>query len=322
MNYSLFMLKFSTAVHFGTSGSALSLYTSEDHFCADTLFSAMCSSAVRLYGPEGLDRLVKMARKGSLLISDSMPYCGENLYLPKPYITAEYKGEIDRRKSKAMKKLKWIPVNAFAEFSDSVHGKGEFQAEDYEVKFGESSEVTRARVHEGDDTLPYQIGIYRFHDNCGLYVIIGTESDDDLDYVKKLITAVGISGIGGKISSGCGKYEISDEMYLDEPFDDQTEWLRSALESTSGRSMLITTALPREEELEHTLDDATFMMTRRGGFVQSDTYAEMSLKKDTQYFISSGSVVNRFEGDVYDVGKGGTHPVYRYSKPIFLGVDI
>ena len=45
MNYFLFKLSFHTPCHFGSSDSALSLYTSEDHFCADTLFSALCHTA-------------------------------------------------------------------------------------------------------------------------------------------------------------------------------------------------------------------------------------------------------------------------------------
>ena len=42
MNYSLIRLRFDGLAHFGTSDSALSLFTSEDHFYADTLFSALC----------------------------------------------------------------------------------------------------------------------------------------------------------------------------------------------------------------------------------------------------------------------------------------
>ena len=41
MNYSLIRLRFDGLAHFGTSDSALSLFTSEDHFYADTLFSAL-----------------------------------------------------------------------------------------------------------------------------------------------------------------------------------------------------------------------------------------------------------------------------------------
>ena len=39
MDYYLYKLKFDGAVHFGQSESALSLYTTADHFRADTLFS-------------------------------------------------------------------------------------------------------------------------------------------------------------------------------------------------------------------------------------------------------------------------------------------
>ena len=46
MNYSLIRLQFDGLAHFGTSDSALSLFTSEDHFYADTLFSALCHTAL------------------------------------------------------------------------------------------------------------------------------------------------------------------------------------------------------------------------------------------------------------------------------------
>ena len=46
MNYFLFKLQFDTAVHFGGSDSALSLYTSEETLRADTLFSADRKSVV------------------------------------------------------------------------------------------------------------------------------------------------------------------------------------------------------------------------------------------------------------------------------------
>ena len=38
-----------------------------------------------------------------------------------------------------------------------------------------------------------------------------------------------MSGIGGKTSAGYGSFEIEDVIFLDEPFDDQTEWLHDAL---------------------------------------------------------------------------------------------
>lgn len=33
-----------------------------------------------------------------------------------------------------------------------------------------------------------------------------------------------------------------------------------------------------------------------------------------------GKVIYRTGGDIYDVTNGGSHPVYRYAKPLFMGV--
>lgn len=74
MNYSLIRLRFDGLAHFGTSDSALSLFTSEDHFYADTLFSALCHTALSLHGIDGLQSLLQQAADGSLLLSDSMPW--------------------------------------------------------------------------------------------------------------------------------------------------------------------------------------------------------------------------------------------------------
>ena len=32
--------------------------------------------------------------------------------------------------------------------------------------------------------------------------------------------------------------------------------------------------------------------------------------------------VNRYEGELYRVSRGGSHPVYRYGKALFLGVEL
>ena len=92
MNYFLFKLSFHTPCHFGSSDSALSLYTSEDHFCADTLFSALCHTARTLYGNSGVEALIEKAQKDQLFLSDAMPWCGERYYLPRPFLTARTDG--------------------------------------------------------------------------------------------------------------------------------------------------------------------------------------------------------------------------------------
>lgn len=84
MDYFLYKLKFDGAVHFGQSESALSLYTTADRFRADTFFSALCHTALSLWGERGVQDLIESAQRGELLLSDSMPWRDDQYYLPKP----------------------------------------------------------------------------------------------------------------------------------------------------------------------------------------------------------------------------------------------
>ena len=44
-------------------------------------------------------------------------------------------------------------------------------------------------------------------------------------------------------------------------------------------------------------------------------------KKQTQFFLAAGSLFSqKYHGELFNVYNGGAHKVYRYSKPLFLGV--
>lgn len=85
--------------------------------------------------------------------------------------------------------------------------------------------------------------------------------------------------------------------------------------------MALSVCLPREEELEEALEQANYLLLKRSGFVASETYAKEQLRKRDLYVMQAGSCFRKqFAGDVYDVSDGGSHPVYRYAKPLFLEV--
>ena len=46
----------------------------------------------------------------------------------------------------------------------------------------------------------------------------------------------------------------------------------------------------------------------------------MNKDEKTQYAVTL--LKNKFDGDIFAVGENGSHNIYRYSKPLFLGVDI
>lgn len=321
MSSLLFKLSFRAPVHFGSGENALSLYSSEEHFRADTLFSALCHTAISMGGEALLSKVISLAHSGRLRLTDSMPWKDEDFYLPKPCITSERSQELPAAQRKAVKKLRWLPVSDFGAFADSVRGGAPYAPRCRE-EFGVHKVYTRAAISDGKDAAPYDVGAFIFHENCGLWFICLCPDDCD-EMMEGLVSALGHSGIGAKVSSGFGSFAVDDLIYLDEPFDEQTEWLSKALGAEGSHSLLLTSSLPSDCELDAALSSASYQLIRRGGFVLSESYAEQAYKKQTQYFLSAGSVLQtRFKGELYDVGNGGRHPVYRYSRPVFLGVSL
>ncbi len=325
MDYYLYKLRFDGAVHFGSSDSALSLSSAGDHFCADTLFSALCHAAQSLWGIAGIDALCDWVREGKLLLSDGMPWreCGNEdvYYIPKPCAVSDVKQDVPAQLRKAMKKLSWLPINDIDDFCASLHGQKPYAPEG--AAFGVAQQRTCAAVTDGQDARPYQVGAYRFLDGCGLYFIAGCAAQEQSDKLDRALAALGLSGIGGKVSAGYGTFRVDDAILLNEPFDFQTEWLYGALTASAPRHyLLMTSSLPKDDELDAALDGAQYQLVRRGGFVQSEAFSDTQLKKQTQYFLASGAMLRRaFKGDLYQVGHGGNHPVYRYSIPLLLGVS-
>ena len=122
------------------------------------------------------------------------------------------------------------------------------------------------------------------------------------------------TGIGGKRSAGKGKFEFR--------YAKGTDMLTSLLCQKTGRYMLLSTALPTDAELESVLAGASYLLQKRSGFVYSEDFADMSVKKDDLYTMQAGSCFDKtFKGGIYDVSGGrGTHAVYRYAKPLFMEV--
>ncbi|MFR6027494.1 MAG: hypothetical protein ACLUMK_13480 [Christensenellales bacterium] len=89
-------------------------------------------------------------------------------------------------------------------------------------------ERTSVSIAEGADATPYQVGSFNFID-CGLYIIVGVRTEAQAERMDRLISALGMSGIGGKISSGYGSLRWKNDRRC-APFDAQTKWLHDALE--------------------------------------------------------------------------------------------
>lgn len=320
MTYYLFKLRFTAPVHFGDSLSAASLPDSEMTFCADRLFSALCCTMAKA-DPEAPRRLCAQARAGALKLSDAFPWKGGELYLPRPCLEASARRDTDAARRKAMKKLAYLPLAQYGAFIRSLAGGAEIDAAALQASFGQGAVQMRASVQEGQDALPYAVGLFRFDEGCGLYFILGAGAPALFDELRTAVCALGQSGIGGKVSSGCGSFEVVQAAPL-RGLGAQGIQLEKALTEKDAKVYVsLTTALPRDDELDAAMDGALFQLVRRGGFIQSAAIGTQR-KKQEQFFLKAGSTfMHPFAGDVYNVApEGCAHPVYRYAMPVFLGV--
>ena len=327
MNYCLCKLKFLTPLHTGDSERAKSLDGSSMCFCADTLFSALCCIADSHRGAEGAAELCRLAERGDLLFSDTMPFHHDTLFVPRPVLLPVEKRVVsDVSDIKAFKNLKYIPVEQLPKLVSYFNGVSDFSPKDIFTDFGKSEARERVAIAGLDQPSPYTVGTFSFNEDCGLYFIMSAADVSILDSVLDLVKLLGVSGVGGKVSSGLGKFTLAeDEMFfssLDDCFcfDNQIILLWEMLENDYIQYMSITSSLPADGELDEAINGAFYTLKRRGGFVQSASF-NTAAKKQTQFFLAAGSLFSqKYHGELFNVYNGGAHKVYRYSKPLFLGV--
>lgn len=310
MEYKIYRFAFQNAVHFGSQ----SLEGSEYTFCADTLFSAMCQEAVKI-GEDCLSKLYQCVKSGKLLFSDAFPYIAGRYYLPKPMKRMDNAdGTADSVRKKAFKKLKYI---AAEDMDIYLQGKYDVLNEpDVEEMLGKYEMKTRAAIRGEEQTRPYRVGNYYFTEGNGLYIIAGYMDDEAGQLLDELLENLSFAGIGGKRSSGMGRYTLYSSKL--------PEALRRRLDKKAERYMTLSVSMPKEEELEEVLKEAEYVICRRGGFVSSQGYAPEHMRKRDLYVFKAGACVAvKYQGDVYDVSsQAGAHPVYRYAKPLFMEVDV
>jgi len=313
MDYSLYKLDFKTPLHIGRDAGGPSLDNGQMAIHADTIFSALCCEAA---GDARLERLVDHLRNGVLAFSDALPYAGDELYLPKPVIyIANRRREGDAGLKKRLKDIEYIPLSGFEDYLQNLAGSC-MDIDSLSVTFGQLTTVTRVAIKGNDAPLPYHVASWRFTDGCGLYVVIGYTDEQALSLVEDLLIRLGLSGIGGKRSSGWGKYETSRAPV-------PGALLARLKDESATYQMLMGTALPAEEEMEELLRQGWYTVVRRGGFIRSETYAPGQLKKKTMYMLGPGSCLRRrFRGGLHDLSDNGGHPVWRSANSLFVGVKI
>lgn len=308
MQYCVYKLRFKTPVHFGTgrlTQSQLTIY-------ADTLFSAFCKEALKIYGEDGIKKLYQLAKSDDFVLSDTMPYRGDILYIPKPIMPIKADKQGNSKLKKKFKKLQYIPMEDLKKYIS-----GDYIPEI--ASFGKSDIRANVKINSNADNEPYTIGIYNFGnpddaEEYGLYFIVGTSKNEINPFINEIINSLAYTGLGGKITSGLGKFDYTYKDISDKN-------LIKTFEGNYKLYMSLSVCMADEKEIDAIIPNASYELIKRSGFVASENYAENPIKKQDFYCFKGGSCFDKkFQGNIFDVSTGGNHSVYRYAKPFLIGI--
>ena len=325
MGYFYYQLNFQSPVHFGQSETGGKLEKAGFEFSADSLFSAICAELAQQGELDILEKIVDMAKKGELLLSDLFPFMekdgDEIYYLPRPYLFRS-NGSVEKldmeqakvisAQRKVAKKQQYIRASEYGAYIKAM-AKGEIYSLQTPLQdFGENSLMERVNCRQSEP-LPYYVGQYTFAKNAGLYGIVKMPEDFQDRFIS-ILYSLGLAGIGGERSSGYGRF-TSELFDLDDIVED-TKALMDMLENSSTTTQMnISVLKPAADELEN-VKEGQYQLKKRSGFTDN-------IKRDSVYMLASGSCFKkRLNGEVVDISRDYGHPIWRYGKGLFVGLEI
>lgn len=337
MEYSILPLKFDTPIHFGAAEQGGDLTACGVEYTADTVISAILHELDHMEEIDSLNKMNDLLDNRKILFSDFLPYAiddktGEiNLYLPKPIMIGAAQSlksslEETREQATKMKKQKKVSFVRCSELSVYVDGlrtgnmKYLQSADFYDGAIIQRVFIRNRDSSESADPMPYFVGAHKFRDTAGMYLVVGVESREDLEFIRNVLNYVGLSGIGGKRSSGYGKFHVVDDDTIKSSADAK-ELLILLNQDKADVQMSISTLLPDTEEISIlNTENAWYKLKARSGFI-SGMSGEAAQKKNSIYMVASGSCLpERIAGTKAILGKIGEKKIIRYGYGMFVGV--
>lgn len=332
MRFAIFSLSFDGPVHFGEASQGGGLEQAGMGYPADTLFSALCTELSAEGALADLARLREGVTSGRLLLSDLLPWqvVGDEMayYLPRPILQLARRAQqplayretcAQATARKRAKKLKYLRASRLADFLRAMQADGRWEEETPE--FGAQALTERVNCR-GAASLPYFVGTFSFRADAGLYLLAGMEREEDQDWLEALLRWLGCLGIGGKRSSGCGKFHlVEDVLSLDELglYADAAALYRMLEDASAPWQMTLSPLLPTREEIP-AVRQGSYALRHVGGFVTEAAHAE---KKRGVYLVEAGSCFRaRPAGQVAVLGTSSGHEVLRYGKGLYVGVTV
>ena len=326
MKYAIIKFNFLSAVHFGTASGHL--FDTNITCLSDTLFSSLYLECMK-YAEKADSWLYKRFFDGKLVISDALPYNKNVLFIPKPalVLTRNSQRQSDSKQKKEFKRLKYISAENFSKYVNALKGNDEFDAEKENKLFQQilaHEERICVSIKGKEQPEPYEIATVRFAPKSGLYCIVGYTEEKDMVLLSKIFKSLETSGLGGRRSSGMGHFKCESISKLEKSDKSSFQALEKLLnQEEADYYMTLSASLPKEDEIENALKDGFYNVIKRSGFVDGQFLERGLYKKKNLFVLQSGACLKRkFAGDIYNVSPDKADKIYRYAKPLFVGVKL
>lgn len=336
MSYVIYPLHFTTAVRFGVPGRGGRLDEACMEYPADALFGALCAELAASGETEELGRLAETVERGDLRLSDLLPWQRRAsdgamaLFLPRPVLRVERKEREERADyrttcanatlRKKQKKLKYLRASRMQDYIRAMESGTPFEETEFDGDFGTLS--LRQRVNRrGEESLPYYVTQFDFRTEAGLYLIACVRDEKTISWLHRLLAWLGTSGIGGKRTSGYGKFCVDEVIRLDETAEADAAALRDMLDAGNAPWQLaLAPVLPTADDLA-AVKAGAYRLRRAGGFISYPAHS--AEKKNSVYLLDAGSCLPvRVDGTCGTLGTHDGHPVWRYGYGLYAGVTV
>jgi len=350
----VFRFEFETPVRFGGGKGASGLDQAAMTVSSDSMFAALCMEWLQLHGEDSLTELVNEVKNGHLQFSSLMPWqlplsqnAEPEYYLPRPLLSGQSAaGPRNTQIKKQLKQIPWIAATDMVKYLAFVR-TGEGEPAVFRSSFGMEVAWDRVNTRTGGDPEPYRVAAWQFNRGMkqavggksqkslrdqsqmisGLYWIVRSENSQLLEQIQSVLESLGQSGIGGKTSSGLGKFILWDDRMN---ASKSGRALESMLDDTTASvQMLVSTVAPDLDQDLTTIElpESRYLMVKREGFAASPNFVDPSsgnaLKRKSCILIKEGSCFpKRLKGQVLDLSYGGLHPVYRSGVAMHVGLAL
>ena len=334
MSCVIYPLSFETPVHFGPPGRGGRLDEACMEYPADVLFGALCTELAAAGETETRARLTARVEAGELRLSDLLPWQRREsdgayaFYLPRPVLNIERAVHAERENyrttcanatlRKKQKKLKYLRASRVQDYIRAMQSGSPFEDAVFDADFGSAS--VRQRVNRRkDEPRPYYVGQFDFHPGAGLYLLADVHRAEDVPWLGQLLAWLGTAGIGGKRTSGYGKFRVGEIIHMDADDGGDIAALRDMLAAESAPWQLaLAPVLPARDDLA-AVKAGAYRLRRAGGFLSHPAHG--AEKKNSIYLLDAGSCLRtRVEGRLGVLGTHDGHPVLRYGFGLYAGV--